>query len=114
MILTTSIRPSVCKRNYKQDIISNWGLFGYTFSNYGQYYKEDKDFVYAINFEKFNKKTEQRKKKPVNGKCITSSRIIREKHWVGYLYMIPKGWLKSSNKKVMQKSRNFKIIPSKS
>lgn len=112
MNLIMKIKPSICKRSSKQDIISNWSLYGYTVSTYGQYRKEDNNFVYAVNFEKFNKKTEQKKRK-VKGKSVTTSRIIREKHWVGYLYMIPKGWLKASNKKVIQKTRNFSIISKK-
>ncbi|MDD5649218.1 MAG: hypothetical protein PHF86_02190 [Candidatus Nanoarchaeia archaeon] len=109
MNLITKVKPSKCIKTNKQDIISSWRLYGYTVSNYGQYWGDDDKYIYVINFEKFNKKTKQ-SKKVVKGKNVTTSKIIRGKHWVGYLYKIPKTWLEASNKKVIQKTRNFCIV----
>lgn len=113
MRLITKLRPNKYVGKTKSDINSKANLYGWCSSGYGHSYMSpnvrENEFIYVVNYIKVRKKTEQKKQK--NGK--TKSTIIRNSHWIGYVYKIPMSWLKSEKKKVIQKTRNFIIVDSK-
>ena len=108
MRLSLNIKPSTITGNSKDNIKSVLRLYGWTCSNYGSYYSgfKNDDYIYVINFEKFRRKTKQNKRM-IKGKSVTSSKVIRKAHWVGYYYLIPISFLKESRMKVIQKKNNF-------
>lgn len=111
MRLSLNIKPSIITGNSKDKIKSRLRLYGWSCSNYGSYYSysggfKNDDYICVINFEKFRKKTKQNKK-VVKGKSVTTSKVIRKAHWVGYYYLIPISFLKESRMKVIQKKNNF-------
>ena len=112
MVLRIEIRPYKIECNHKNEALRKFGLVN-TFSSFGNHYSKnrDDDTIYVINYQKFRKKTKQTKKVK-DGKSITTSKVIRNAHWVAYLYCIPKFWLKAEKKIVNQKSRNFAITDS--
>jgi hypothetical protein len=109
MILKVRIRPQKIESHYKYDIPSKLGL-NPTYSRYGNHFtkliSKNEDDIYVINYEKHRKKTRQ-KKVTKNGKKVTKSTVIRNSHWIGYVYCIPKFWLMTENKIVIQNKRNF-------
>jgi len=109
MRLSITIKPSTITGNSKDEIKSRLRLYGWTSSNYGNYYRDDNNYIYVINFEKFRKKSKQIQK-VVKGKSVSTSKVIRKAHWVGYYYQIPISFLKESRMKVIQKKRNFVFV----
>lgn len=110
MRLYIDVKPSKYTANSRAEIIRKLPVSGYTISRYGNYYAEDKDYVYAVNFQKFNKKTKQTKSK-TSGK--TTSTIIRRKHYVAYVYRLPKVWLAETKKEVKQDRTHFRLVSKK-
>lgn len=104
------IKPRIILGQTKRAVISKANLNGHcitsNFSGYDSLYHDDK-FVYAVNFIKVRQKTKQVRDK--SGKYIKSI-VIRQNHWIGYLYKIPVAILEITNIKIKQKSRNFQII----
>ena len=113
MILKIKIRPRKIESHYKYDILPKAGLM-ICYSSFGWHYQKiiDDDNIYAINYEKFRQKTEQKKVMKA-GKRVTKSKVIRNAHWIGYIYCIPKFWLKQEGKIVKQIKRNFVIVDKK-
>lgn len=68
--------------------------------------REDEMYVYVFNFQKFNRKTKQTKNKK-SGK--TTSVVVRPKHYIAYMYRIPKAWLKETKNEVQQGRNTFTI-----
>ena len=114
MILKLKIFPYKIEDRSKVNLQNRLKFYGYTVNNYGSYYDDlyNKDTIRVVNFQKVNKKTKQTQK-VVNGKNITTSKIIRDAHWVAYYYYIPKTWLAATNSRVEQRSRNFIIKKNK-
>ena len=108
MNLIMNIKPTKYVSDNKESLIERYQLYGFCISSqFGQhYYRDDKNYIYVANFQKLNKKTKQ-VQKVINGKNITTSKIIRKKQWIIFVYRIPKNWLIAANKKVIQKTRNF-------
>lgn len=112
MILKIKISPMKYKGYNKDNVLSKLNSTAYTFSNYGNYRKEDENYVYVYNLEKHRRKTKQTKVKK-GDKLVTKSTVVNEGYWLMFVYKIPKYWLIENRKKVDQCSRNFKIVDRK-
>lgn len=109
MRLYIEVKPSKYTAKSREELIHKLPVSGHTFSRYGNYYAEDKDYVYAVNFQKFNKKTKQTKSK--NGKTVST--ILRRKHYVAYVYRLPKVWLAETKTEVKQDRIHFRLVKKK-
>lgn len=119
MELRFKVTPTIVTKNTKEEIIdrvyqmSNKNKYTFTMSSrYGHFFGQYKDklnneFIIVFNIQKFNKKTKQTQKVDKTGKNITTSEIVRRKHFVGYIYKIPKIWLDITENKIIQKRYNF-------
>lgn len=119
MKLRIKVTPTIVTKNTRDEIVdsvykmNNIGIGCITISSrYGHFFGQYKDklnneFIIVFNIQKFNKKTKQTQKVDKTGKNITTSEIIRRKHFVGYIYKIPKIWLDFTENKVIQKNYNF-------
>lgn len=119
MKLRIKVTPTIVTKNTRDEIVdsvykmNNTGIGCITMSSrYGHFFGQYKDklnneFIIVFNIQKFNKKTKQTQKVDKTGKNITTSEIIRRKHFVGYIYKIPKIWLDFTENKVIQKNYNF-------
>lgn len=119
MELRFKITPTIITKSSREEIVTsvmkmiNNGIGCFTMSSrYGMYFGQYKDnldneFIIVFNIQKFNKKTKQTQKVTKAGKNVTTSEIIRRKHFVGYIYKIPKIWLDITENKVMQNNYNF-------
>lgn len=110
MRLYIDVKPSIKTARSRELLIHKLPTCPYTISKYGNYHAEDSNYVYAINIQKFNKKTKQVKSKKT-GK--TTSTIIRHKHYEGYVYKFPKAWLEATRTEVKQKHMNFELVSKK-
>lgn len=119
MELRFKVTPYIVTKYSREEIVNsvyqmnNIGIACFTMnSRYGHYFGQYKDkhnneFIIVFNIQKFNKKTKQTQKVDKTGKNITTSEIVRRKHFVGYIYKIPKIWLDITENKVIQKNYNF-------
>lgn len=104
------IKPTKVVKTTRESIKDLYRLYGYSISTrYGAYYREDDEYIYAVNFQKVNTKTSQKKVRK-NGKFVTESKVLHYAHYVGYVYKFPKALLVLTRKKIDQRQNNFKIV----
>ena len=104
------IKPTKVVKKTRESIKDSHRLYGYSISSrYGSYYREDDKYIYAVNFQKVNTKTSQKKVRK-NGKLVTESKVLHYAHYVGYVYKFPKALLEMTGKEIDQRKNNFKIV----
>ena len=107
------IKPTKVVKSTREGIIDSYRLYGFTCSSrYGNYFREDDEYIYAANFQKVNTKTKQVKRR-ANGMVETDSVILHYAHYVGYVYKFPKALLDLTGKKIEQGRKNFKVVDKK-
>jgi len=103
------IKPKVIKAKTKQQVMSEiYRMPGLKCSMKIPQTTEDNSKYFVYNLEKHNKKTKvnKKKKKLVTEKGSSYQRdIIKESHWVAYVYFIAKSLVKTYK----QNARNFSI-----
>jgi hypothetical protein len=107
MNISVKFRPQPIKGLNKSDVERH--IHGIpTFSSQGNFVQSYcKEFAIVVNYVKFNRKTKQTRNAFQDK---TSSTVVRQKHWIGYVYRIPISFLIASKLKVKQNCRNFQVV----
>lgn len=115
MILKVNIKPRTIIAPSKNAIISKITdnkvyrlgyIAGFSFNGYGQF--SDDNTITVYNLHKVRRKTQQIGK---NGKKLKKSKIIRNGHWVAYVYTFDVKMLKNMGfKSIKQNTRNFTLV----
>lgn len=107
MKLTINVKPSIVTATRKEEITRKAGGISFTCGTCGNYItsSNQKDAI-VINYHKVNRKI----KRTINRKGEVKSSVVRESHWIGYIYRFKLELLMATKLQVKQKTRNFEII----